>query len=125
MNRYFDRLSSELNKRATIKHMVTSQERDKLGQYPVEEQTVGTVWAKVTPMTGSLLTGRAAETELSQTTHKITVRWRPDLRPDMWFVVDGEIYDILYIMDPYHDHEKLEIFCEVRIRGNQRGNGHP
>ncbi len=108
-------LASDMRCRAVIRQKVQAETRDKLGQYPVEEQTVDTVWAKVTPMTGSLLTGRAAETELSRTTHKITVRWRPDLRPDMWFVVEGEIYDILYIMDPYHDHKTLEIFCEVRV----------
>ena len=108
-------LTSDMKCRAVIRQKVQAETRDKLGQYPVKEQTVDTVWAKVTPMTGSLLTGRAAETELSRTTHKITVRWRPDLRPDMWFVVEGEIYDILYIMDPYHDHKTLEIFCEVRI----------
>ena len=81
MNRYFDRLSSRLNKKATIKHMVTSQERDKLGQYPVVEETVAKVWAGVTPQTGSLLSGRAAETAISRTTHKVTIRYLPELMP--------------------------------------------
>lgn len=125
MNWYFDRLSSRLNKKATIKHMVTSQERDKLGQYPVVEETVAKVWSGVTPQTGSLLSGRAAETAISRTTHKVTIRYRKGLTEDMWLEIEGETYDILYILDPYMRHEWLEIFCEVRIRGNQRGNGHP
>ena len=108
-------LASDLRQRAVIRQKVQAETRDKLGQYPVEERTVDVVWCGVIPQTGSLLTGRAAETALSRTTHKIIVRWRPDLRPDMWLVVEGEIYDILYIMDPYHEHKTLEIFCEVRV----------
>jgi len=28
---------------------------------------------------------------------------------------DGVRYNILYIMDPYLDHERLEVFCEVLL----------
>lgn len=107
-------LASDLRCRAVIRKKVQAETRDALGQYPVEERTVDCVWCSVVPQTGSLLTGRAAETALSRTTHKIVIRYRPDIRPDMWFVVDGVIYDILYILDPYVRHEHLEIFCEVR-----------
>jgi len=79
----------------------------------------------VTPQTGSLLSGRAAETTISRTTHKVTIRYRKGLTEDMWLEIEGETYDILYILDPYMRHEWLEIFCEVRTRGNQRGHGHP
>lgn len=113
--RYFNSMSSILNRKAVIKKLGHAAEKDELGQYPVEEQTVATVWAGVTPQTGSLLSGRVAETQLSRTTHKVVIRYRKDVTPDMWLIIGGQRYDILYILDPYLQHERLEIFCEVRM----------
>lgn len=31
----------------------------------------------------------------------------------MWLVISGVRYEILYILDPHLQHERLEIFCEV------------
>lgn len=113
--RYHNHLSSVLNRRAAIMRLGQASEKDALGQYPVEEQPVATVWAGVTPQTGSLLSGRVAETQLSRTTHKVTIRYRKDVTPDMWLMIDGQRYNILYILDPYLQHERLELFCEVRM----------
>ena len=30
-------------------------------------------------------------------------------------MIDGQRYNILYILDPYLQHERLELFCEVRM----------
>lgn len=113
--RYHDHISSMLNRKAAIMRLGKAAEKDALGQYPVEEQAVTTVWAGVTPQTGSLLSGRVAETQLSRTTHKVTIRYRKDVTPDMWLMIGGQRYDILYILDPYLQHERLELFCEVRM----------
>lgn len=59
--RYHDHISSMLNRKAAIMRLGKAAEKDALGQYPVEEQPVATVWAGVTPQTGSLLSGRVAE----------------------------------------------------------------
>ena len=114
---YFDRLSSKLTSKGIIKVMGTGEEKDETGQYPAEEQTVAAVWCQVVPQTGSLLTGRPGETVLARTTHKIVMRYRKDITPDMWVEVEGERYDILYVMDPYLKHISLELFCEVRFYG--------
>ena len=114
---YFDRLSSKLTSKGVIKVMGTGEEKDETGQYPAEEKTVAAVWCQVVPQTGSLLTGRPGETVLARTTHKIVMRYRKDITPDMWVEVDGEKYDILYILDPYLKHISLELFCEVRFYG--------
>ena len=103
-------LASDLRHRAVIRRMAQGCEKDALGQYPVEPERVATVWCSVTPQTGSLLSGRPAETQLSRTTHKVTIRYRKG--------ITGETYDILYILDPYLRHETLEIFCEVRANGS-------
>ena len=114
---YFDRLSSKLTSKGVIKVMGTGEEKDETGQYPAEEKTVVAVWCQVVPQTGSLLTGRPGETVLARTTHKIVMRYRKDITPDMWVEVEGEKYDILYILDPYLKHISLELFCEVRFYG--------
>ena len=111
---YSDSLSSHLNQRAEIWKNGVSDTKDALGQYPQKDQLVATVWAGVVPQTGSLLSGRAAETQLTRTTHKVIIRYRKDVTADMWLMIGGARYDILYILDPYLRHEWLEIFCEVK-----------
>ena len=111
-------LASDLRLRAVIRRRAQAKEKDALGQYPVTPETVATVWCGVTPQTGSLLSGRPAETQLSRTTHKVTIRYRKGLTPDMWLEIEGATYDILYILDPYLRHESLELFCEVRANGS-------
>lgn len=107
-------LASDLRHRGFIRRMADGSRRDELGQIPVEPETVCAVWCAVIPQTGSLLGGRPGETELARTTHKICIRYRPGITADMWVEVDGEKYDILYVMDPYVNHVILELFCEWR-----------
>ncbi len=111
-------LASDLRHRCVIKRLAQGAEKDALGQYPAAEEMVAKVWCGVTPQTGSLLTGRPAETQLSRTTHKVTIRYRRGITPDMWLEIGGEAYDILYILDPYLRHETLELFCEGRANGS-------
>ena len=95
-------LSSMLQHIAELWHNVESKEMDELGQYPIVPTLIGNVYCAVVPQTGSLLSGRMADTTLSRTTHKIVI-------------IEGQRYDILYILDPYLNKERLEIFCEVKI----------
>ena len=92
---------------------VTSTELGALGQFSMVQSKVMDLYAAIEPRTGSLLSGRTAETALSKTTHKITVRYRNDIKPSDWFVYGGERYNILYILDPYANHERLEVYCEA------------
>lgn len=112
-------LGSDLRHRGLLRRLGTGRARDDLDQYPAEPETVASVWCAVVPQTGSLLTGRPAETELARTTHKIILRYRPDVTEDMWVEVYGVRYDILYVLDPYHDRRTLELFCEVRRDGSE------
>lgn len=113
--RYRDSLSSILNRRAEIWANVQEEEKDELGQLPRANKKVADVWAGVIPQTGSLLSGRVADTQLSKTTHKVVIRYRRGLTPDMWLMIEGQRYEILYILDPYLAHERLEVFCEVKV----------
>ena len=109
--------STRLNRQCTIKVKAKSPEKDALGQYPIIDTVVADVWCGVTPQTGTMLSGRQADTILTRTTHKVTIRYRDDIGPEMWLEIDGVRYEILYIMDPYLRHEVLELFCEVKDYG--------
>lgn len=109
--------STRLNRQAKVMTRGKATEKDALGQYPIVDKEVCTVWCGVVPQTGSMLSGRQAETILTRTTHKVVIRYRDDIMPEMWLMIDGVRYDILYILDPYLRHETLEIFCEVRDFG--------
>lgn len=113
MLRRTNRLSTMLNKRVEVWKSEKSSERDRLGQYPVENKLYTTAYACIIPQTGGLLHGRSADTALTRTTHKILMRYRDDIKSDMWFIVDGVRYDILYVMNTNHNNERLEVFCEV------------
>lgn len=109
------RLSSICKNRLEVWGTVTSKEKNRLGQYPKEDKKLFEVWGAVLPQTGGLLNGRQADTTLCRTTHKIVCRYNDKINSSMWFMYNGTRYDILYIMDPYLNSERLECYCEVII----------
>ena len=109
------RLSTLLQHQAEIHANRKSTTMNELGQYPIEDTVIGNMYCGVIPQTGGLLSGRTAETTLAKTTHKVVCRYRNDIEPDMWLIIDGQKYNILYVMDPYLNKERLEIFTEVVI----------
>lgn len=109
------RLSSICKNRLEVWGTVTATEKNRLGQYPKEDKKLFDVWGAVLPQTGGLLNGRPADTTLTRTTHKIVLRYNDKITSANWFVYNGVRYDILYILDPYLNSERLECFCEVVI----------
>ena len=109
------RLSSMLKNKVEVWATVTSDTKNRLGQYPKEDKKLFDVWACIIPQTGSLLNNRPADTTLTRTTHKIVMRYNNKIKSSNWIIYDGVRYDILYILDPYANNERLEVFCEVVI----------
>lgn len=107
------RLSSICKNRLEVWGEVTSDTKNRLGQYPKEEKKLFEVWGAVLPQTGGLLNGRPVDTTLCRTTHKIVLRYNKKITSANWFIYNGVRYDILYIMDPYLNSERLECYCEV------------
>lgn len=107
------RLSSICKNRLQVWGTVTSDTKNRLGQYSKEDKHLFDVYGAVLPQTGSLLNGRQADTTLCRTTHKIVLRYTDKITSANWFVYNGVRYDILYIMDPYLNSERLECYCEV------------
>lgn len=108
-------LSSILNRKVEIFKPVQGEENE-LGQREIAEELVDVVWAAIVPQTGSMLRGRPSDTVLTKATHKFIIRYRSDLTTDMYIRYGGQRHDIIFILDPYENHERLEIFTEEVIQ---------
>ena len=106
--------AGELNKRIELWGKV--EFTNELLETTYRDNKIKTIWAEVVPQTGSLQRAQA-ETLLSNTTHKIIVRYGSgkDIKEDMWFIFREHRFDIKYILNPYFRNEKIEIFVEEVI----------
>ena len=107
---------------ARIRVYKLEKSKDELGKQHPKETLLKTIWAKVEPRTGSLLTGRPAGTMLSKTTHAITVRavQVQDITVDCrirWTDAAGNDhrFDINYIMPPARGNSTTTIYAEEKV----------
>lgn len=100
------------NKIAIWGNIAQESQYDELGNDLVSEQQLFTVWANIESRTGSLLSGRTADTLLSKTTHKIIIRYNKSIKPEHWIMYDGRRFDIDYISDPDFSKRYLEVFVQ-------------
>lgn len=107
------RLSSMLKNRLEIYRVETSNEKNRLGQYPKIERKIMDVYGAILPQTGGLLNNRPADTLLTRVTHKIVCRYTDKIKPSDFIKYNGIRYNIIYILDPYMNNERLEIYTEV------------
>lgn len=87
---------------------------NELNEKEHEFSKINSMWAKVIPQTGKLQK-QAADTLLSNVSHKILVRYAAgkDITKDMYIMCKGQRFDIKYPpLNPYYSNEWLEIFCE-------------
>lgn len=110
----------ELDSRIKVMHetVITNSLEEEAPQLEVLKE----IWAKVEPRTGSLLTGRAADTKLSKTTHAITVRVTSlkGITEDchiLWTDQNGaeHHFDIDYILPPPRSTQFTTIYAQEVI----------
>ena len=84
-----------------------------LGEDDYKDGYIKTIWASIVPQTGSLQKTQA-ETILTNTTHKIIVRYLSgkNIKESDHIMFRLRRYDINFILNPYFKDETLEIFCE-------------
>lgn len=89
------------------------KDSNELKQTTYKEKLIRTIRAEIIPQTGSLQRAQA-NTILSNTTHKIRVRYGSgkDVQKDMWFIYKDKRFDIKFVLNPYFRNEELEIFVE-------------
>lgn len=83
---------------------------NELGETDSTFGKIKTIWAAIIPQTSKMQSGQA-NTILSNTTHKIIVRYDKGITQDMYIMFKGKRFDINYILNPYFKNETLEIFC--------------
>lgn len=95
---------------------------NEIGEQQPEEKLLKTIWASVTPRTGSMMNGRAADVMLSKTTHSITIRAEEvrDITVDCfirWEDLNGleHVFDINYVLPPTRKSRFTEIYVEEVI----------
>jgi len=107
-------IAGRLNRQIDIWGNVETGKTDELGSPASEDRVLASgVWAEIVPQTGSLMTGRQADTVLSKTTHKIIIRYSafPALSNANWITHQGHRFDVDYVLNPYFKDEFLEVFC--------------
>ncbi len=73
-------------------------------------EAVATVWGAVVPLVGREMW--YAQQARTATTHKVIVRHRDDIRPDMRIRHAGRVLMIQNIVTPYERGKVLEIQCQ-------------
>jgi len=107
-------MSSRLNCRIDVYGKVETTNDLKEKEYSYDK--IKSVWAEVVPQGGNLQRSEA-NTKYANVSHKITIRKNAikDLSNDMYFMFNGQRYDIEYSMPFYKYNDRIEIFCNLVV----------
>lgn len=96
-----------------LRHRVTLQELvktdDGYGGIAETWRDVATVWAAVEPLSGD--ERYAAQQVQSDLTHRVTIRYRAGVRPQMRVMYAGRVLQIVAVIDREERHRYLELLC--------------
>ncbi len=107
-------LCSRLNNKVALYEKV--QVVNELGEKDYQYQKIKTIWAEIIPQSGNEKTGKG-NIIFAEISHKFTVRAKVinSLSNDMYFVFEGQKYDIKYFQPNYKYHDRIEIFCKLVV----------
>lgn len=106
----------KLNKRINILEFVDAE--NNIGINEIKPQIFLTCWASIEPARGREYYD--AQRVRSETSYKITIRYRKGITEAMSIEYHGRRYEIQNIVDPEEEHISLEIYCSEKTRG--KGN---
>lgn len=75
--------------------------------------TIADTWARVEPVNGREYFN--ASGERAKVTHKITLRYGPDLAPRDRAIFGGRIFDIKSVMNLEESNRRLLLMCEETV----------
>lgn len=101
----------ELNKRITIQKPDNAQ--DSFGQLVENWKDVATVWASISPLVGREFF--AAETVNSEVTHKVKIRYRQGITPDMRVKFRDRYFSIQSVINFKEQSIELQLMCKELI----------
>lgn len=103
--------AGELRNRITIQKQVSTQ--DSFGQQVETWTDIATVWSNINPIAGREFF--AAETVNSEITHKIRIRFRSDITPDMRVVYQSRMFFIQTVINEYEKNTVLQLMCKELV----------
>lgn len=107
-------LTARLNCRVELYGKVETE--NEYGQKNYEYVSLKKVWAEVLPGAGTLKDGQG-NTKYANISHKFIIRKSKKivLTNDMYFIFEGQRYDIRYYNPNYKNKDRVEIFCELVV----------
>lgn len=96
----------KLNKRITFQ----LQDLDSEDEY---WKDIATTWANINPISGKEY--YSAETINSDLTHKIRLRYRRGITPDMRIIYNDRIFYIISVINEYEKNTMLQLMCRELI----------
>ena len=96
----------KLNKRITFQLQDLDSEDE-------EWEDIATTWASINPISGKEY--YSAETINSDLTHKIRLRYRKGITPDMRVLYNGRIFYIVSVINEFERNSTLQLMCRELI----------
>lgn len=101
-----------------LRHRVTIQQltrvEDEGGGYEENWADIATVWAAVKPMRGN--ERYEAQQVQSTLTHKVTIRYRAGIKPQMRLLYGNRFFNIEAVIDIEERHRWLELLCSEVVQ---------
>jgi SPP1 family predicted phage head-tail adaptor len=107
-------MSSRLNCRIDVYGKV--KVINNLNENEYKYDILKSVWADVIPQNGNLQSSEV-NVRYANVSHKITVRKNaiPNISNDMYFVFQGQRYDIEYFNPNYKYNDRIDVFCNLVV----------
>ena len=109
--------SAQLRHRLTIQQEVHTS--DGAGGHTRSWQTVADVWAQIVPLgSGANHIGREkwiAEQLQSEVTHRVWMRYRADVRPDMRLRFENRVFNIRYVINSEEKDAMLSLLVQEGV----------
>lgn len=104
-----------LDKRITLYKLEDTEDANGLTSQRMVDAIGHAIWARIEPSRGKTLMEGLKDKNIDVI--KFTVRYRPGISENWIVGYRGKYYEILSVVDPYEDHVKLELYCQLKERG--------
>lgn len=104
--------AGKLRHRVTIQELVRTD--DGYGGITETWQDVATVWAAVEPLRGN--ERYRAQQVQAELTHKVAMRYRVGVKPQMRLLYAGRVLEIEAVIDVEERHRWLELLCSEVVQ---------
>ncbi len=102
---------AQLNKRVEI--LTAQRSNDNVGGGAVSWSSIATVWASIKPR--HMSENLRAEKLTGQASHTITLRYRPDIQPNMRFGLGTRQFEIISQINVGENNVWLECLCTEMV----------